>query len=608
MAVAITPEMCIAGRDLTEPKLDPAGKRLAFVQRGPTGSSIVIVDLAADGAVERQLTTLPPPAPGRELFGGCFDWLPDGRGIVYAAADGALWLQPVPGGPTRRLTDTTRERPAQAPAVAPDGSFVAYTIDQAEVWLQPLDGGSARRLDDGRHDFCSDAAVDPTSALITYQAWSVPDMPWDGAEAVTVTVDGDHRAGWRVDGGAVQQPRFAPDGARTCVHDGSGWLQVWLGDGPLVAAGEPYEHASASWGPGQVSYAVSPDGRRVAFARNERGFGRLCVASVDERGGVVDVARGVHGQLSWRGGWLAALRSGARTPTQIVVYDTATLERRIVAVGPVAGWDAADLVEPDVETVEHDGVTLHARRYRAPAGGGERRLLVMLHGGPTDQWPVTFMPRVAYWLNQGWDVLLPDHRGSTGHGRAYQQALQGRWGELDVSDTVAWLHHAHAAGWADPRTTVVMGGSSGGYTVLGVLGRHSGRVAAGIARYPVTDLADLAARNHRFEAHSTQTLIGPLDDRDLYRGRSAMSFVDRIREPLLILHGTDDPVVPVEGTVVFVDALRAAGGDVELHLFEGEGHGFRQADNQLAEYRLIGDFLDRMMELTANSEVDLGQR
>ena len=85
----------------------------------------------------------------------------------------------------------------------------------------------------------------------------------------------------------------------------------------------------------------------------------------------------------------------------------------------------------------------------------------MIHGGPTGQWPVTFAPRIAYWVDRGWDVLLPDHRGSTGHGRAYQQALNGRWGELDVTDTVAWIDHAQASGWCEPARTVVMGGSSG---------------------------------------------------------------------------------------------------------------------------------------------------
>ena len=219
----------------------------------------------------------------------------------------------------------------------------------------------------------------------------------------------------------------------------------------------------------------------------------------------------------------------------------------------------------------------------------------MIHGGPTGQWPVTFMPRVAYWLDQGWDVLLPDHRGSTGHGRAYQQALNGRWGELDVTDTVAWIDHAHASGWSEPARTVVMGGSSGGYTVLGVLGRHPGRVAGGVALYPVTDLADLAARSHRFEAHSTERLVGPLERRRAVR-RTIRRVTRRAdRRPAARAARDGRPGRPVEGTIAFVEAMRATGGDVELHLFEGEGHGFRQPENQLAEYRLIEEFMSRVL-------------
>ncbi len=591
MTVEITPELCIAGRDLTEPRLDPAGRRLAFVSRASGPGAIQLLDLDDPAPLERQLTTFPPPSPGRGMYGGCFTWMPDGSAVVYCATDGGLWRQPAPGGAVELLGSGAAGRPIAAPAVAPDGSFVVAVVDTAEVWRYATAATPPRRLDDGGDDFCADPAVDPTGGIVSYQAWSVPDMPWDGASRVTVGADGSSPERWRPAGGAVQQPRFAPDGTRVHVHDGSGWLQVWWGGRPLVGAGDGTEHADAAWGQGQASFAISPDGRHVAVARNERGFGRLSV--VDVHSGVSrDVARGIHGHLSWRGHRLAAVRTGARTPTQIVVYDTATWDRRVVAVGPAAGWDGVPLVEPETVTLDHDGSTLHARWYRSPVPTG--RLLVMLHGGPTGQWPVTFMPRVAFWLQRGWDVLLPDHRGSTGHGRAYQQALDGCWGELDVADTAAWIDRAHRDGWAVPARTVVMGGSSGGYTVLRLLGSGRGAVAGGIALYPVTDLVDLAARSHRFEAHSTIRLVGPLDDAARHRDRSALAVVAGIAAPLLVLHGTADPVVPVEGTVAFVDALRARGGDVELHLFDGEGHGFRQPEHQLAEYRLVGEFLDRV--------------
>ena len=143
-----------------------------------------------------------------------------------------------------------------------------------------------------------------------------------------------------------------------------------------------------------------------------------------------------------------------------------------------------------------------------------------------------------------------------------------------------------------------MGGSSGGMTVLGVLGLHDGLAAAGVALYPVTDLADLAARSHRFEAHYTLSLVGPLDDAALYRERSPLTYADRIAVPLLVLHGDADPVVPIEQSLRLVERIRSSGdpteqGQVEFHVMEGEGHGFRAVDNRLAEYRLIGDFVSR---------------
>ena len=576
--------MCVAGRELTEPKLSPDGSSVAFV--ATTGGSPAIVVVATAGGPERMLTTLPLPAPGRGLGGGCFDWLPDGSGIVYAAVGGDLWLHAIAGRAVRRLTRHGPDARVEAPMVARDGSFAVYAVDQAQVWRCWLDRDRpAERLDDGAADFCFDPtiAVDGTAAMWT--AWNVPDMPWDAARLQHVEFGGARRE-TVARAGAVHQPRVMPDGSMITVRDDTGWLNIWVGDRPMVD--EPFEHAGPSWGMGQRSYAVSPDGERVAFTRNEVGFGRLCVADV-RTGDVASVGRGVHGQLTWVVDRLAAIRSGARTPTQIVVYDTSTWARNVVAVGPVVGWDSVDLPEPEAITVEHDGATLHARRYVAGAG----RTLCWIHGGPTDQWQVEFLPRVAYWWSQGWDVLVPDPRGSTGHGRAYQQALRGEWGRLDVDDTAAIVRASHRHGWSVPEHTVVMGGSSGGMTVLGVLGLHDGLAAAGVALYPVTDLADLAARSHRFEAHYTVSLVGPHDLVDLYRERSPLTFADRIAAPLLVLHGDADPVVPIEQSLRLVENIRSSGGDIEFHVMQGEGHGFRAVENKLAEYRLIGDFVSR---------------
>jgi dipeptidyl aminopeptidase/acylaminoacyl peptidase len=463
-------------------------------------------------------------------------------------------------------------------------------LDQAEVWSFGLDLGAppARfRLDPGTADFVFDPCPMPNGSGVAWQAWNVPDMPWDASRLETAALDGSVDEALTADG-ALQQPRFLPDGRLLCVRDDTGWLNVWLGDEPLVD--EPFEHAAPTWGAGQRSFAVSPDGDRVAFTRNELGFGRVCVVDVETRA-VTEIGRGVHGQLSWCADSLTALRTGACTPTQIVRYDTASWHRTVLAVGPVAGWETADLPEPEPLEVEHDGTRLHARRYVA----GRGRTLCWIHGGPTDQWQVEFMPRIAYWWSQGWDVLVPDPRGSTGHGRAYQQALRGEWGRRDVDDAAAVLAASHASRASTPQATVMMGSSSGGLTALGVLGRHSGLAVGGVVLYPVADLAVLAHESHRFEAHYTLGLVGPLDDHDLYRARSPVSYAGDIDVPVLVMHGDDDPVVPLSSTVDFVELMRAAGRDVELIVMEGEGHGFRDPVNKRAEYERTAEFLLRVV-------------
>ena len=133
-----------------------------------------------------------------------------------------------------------------------------------------------------------------------------------------------------------------------------------------------------------------------------------------------------------------------------------------------------------------------------------------------------------------------------------------------------------------------MGGSSGGLTVLGVLADHPGLVAGGVASYPVSDLARARRRStHRFEAHYTDTLVGavggPTHD-ERFRALSPLYRAERIAGPLLLFHGTEDPVVPIAQS----DAARRADPcgrrQRRLVVYEGEGHGFRDPDQQRDEY------------------------
>ena len=595
-ASAIPIELVLSGREITEPRLSPDGSKVAFVHR--SGATTAISVVAADACAPEQLVTFgPEPAPGRGLGGGCHAWLPTSTGHVYSGSDGELWQ--VEGSTLRQLT--TMERTCRAPVVG--DRYLAYVVDEAEIWLTDRASGRTQRLDDGRHEFCHDPAISPDGSVVSWLGWSPPHMPWDAAERVdAVIADGQAIAltAWRPPTGAVQQPRFAPDGTPTCVHDGSGWLNVAVGEHPGVVdpvVTESVEHAEPTWGMGQRSYGFDHDGT-VVVVRNVAGFGSLQRLH-RRRGGSWESAGelaagfvGTFGQVSTAGGRVCALRSGPTTPPEVVVIDRAG-ELRVVATSGVAGWNDVELPAPRAVTTTHDGVVLHARHH--PAGEAHGRLLCFVHGGPTDQWRVSFRPRLAYWCSRGWDVLVVDPRGSTGHGREYQQALNGHWGRLDVDDTAALIRHAHAEGWATPSTTVVVGGSSGGLTVLGVLADHPELVGGGVVSYPVSDLAALAEATHRFEAHYTDTLVGPIDQPGVgerFRELSPIHRAERIRGPLLVLHGTDDAVVPITQSQELVGRIREAGGSVEYVAYDGEGHGFGDPANVRDDYDRTQSFLD----------------
>lgn len=589
VAEMISAAMCAFGRELSEPRIDPTGRLVAFVVKWNDRAAVVVVPI--DGGPERIVTSEPAPPGGRPLGGGSFDWMPDGSAIVYAARDGNLWRQPIAGGPPISVTVLPDGQAAQAPAVSFDGHHVCFVVefdDRDTIVVAPT-MGPGPPVTVTAADFCFDP-VWFDDGRVAWHEWDGDVMPWDRSRIVSCLLDGSDRHSHAADPDVgVQQPR---SNARRLgwLSDSTGYLNVTV-DGRTVVA-EPYEHGGPAWGRGQRSWAWSPDGSRIAFNRNEDGFGRLCIADV-ATGHVTEVAKAVHGGLSWVGTTIAAVRTGARTPTQIVAYDVSGPSplRRVLAIGPVA-FDENDLVEPTVvDYPANDATMLHGRFYEA-GGDGPARVICWLHGGPTDQWPVTFNVRIAYWVARGWSIFVPDHRGSTGYGRGYQRALDGRWGDVDVSDTVSALQWLASSGKCRAEHIVVMGGSASGLTLLAVVAHHHGLCAAAVALYPVTDLEALHATTHRFEAQYTPILAGPVSR---WADASPVSVAERIDVPVLLLHGDSDEVVLVPQTEEFARRMTAAGNPPTMHIYAGEGHGWRRAETTLDEYQRIGTFVDAVV-------------
>jgi dipeptidyl aminopeptidase/acylaminoacyl peptidase len=139
-----------------------------------------------------------------------------------------------------------------------------------------------------------------------------------------------------------------------------------------------------------------------------------------------------------------------------------------------------------------------------------------------------------------------------------------------------------------------MGGSAGGFTALLVAAHAPPVVRAAVSLFGVTDLFDLAATTHRFESRYLDRLVGTLPAHsDRYTARSPVTRAGEISVPVLVLQGADDKVVPPAQAQLLVDSMRAAGGTVEQHVYEGEGHGFSKESTIVDSYERIERFLTR---------------
>jgi dipeptidyl aminopeptidase/acylaminoacyl peptidase len=241
--------------------------------------------------------------------------------------------------------------------------------------------------------------------------------------------------------------------------------------------------------------------------------------------------------------------------------------------------------------------------YRGP-DGELPPLIVMSHGGPTGMSPPVFDPQVQFWTTRGIGVLTVNYRGSSGYGRAYRDALKGRWGVVDVDDCTSGAEALASKGLADPQRLAIRGGSAGGYTTLAAL-TFRDVFTAGASLFGVADLEMLARDTHKFESRYLDSLVGPYPDaRDLYLERSPIHHVDQIRCPMILLQGRDDPVVPLNQAESMAEAVRAKGLPIALVVFDGEGHGFRRAPNVARAYEAEAYFYSQVFDFQLADDVE----
>jgi len=233
-----------------------------------------------------------------------------------------------------------------------------------------------------------------------------------------------------------------------------------------------------------------------------------------------------------------------------------------------------------------------------PEGRGPFPVYLKVHGGPNWLYEDTWWPDVQMLVDAGFLVGMVNYRGSIGYGRRWRDHIIGNIGFPEVEDTVAGLDDLVARGIADPTRAVIGGWSWGGYVTLLALGTHPDRFAAGVAGVPVGDyMASYDDSAPSLQAYDRSLLGGVVHDLpELVRERSPITYVDRVRAPVLVLIGENDTRCVPGQAFNYVDALRRAGGDVEVYTY-GEGHSSYVVEEELRQWRAVLDFLRRHVAL-----------
>jgi len=344
--------------------------------------------------------------------------------------------------------------------------------------------------------------------------------------------------------------------------------------------------------------AIDDESERIVYSRNVDGYTELTVGDLDgteiQEHPEPDLPRGAAGGVSFDsdGERFAITATASDDNTNVYVVDAATGAAERWTDAGTAGIPRDSFVSPELIRYESvDGLEIPAF-FSRPAGDGPFPVVVDVHGGPESQRRPSFSPVSQYLLSHGYAVFEPNVRGSTGYGKAYTR-LDDVEKRMDaIADLKAGADWLRARDDVDGDRIAAMGGSYGGFAVLAALTEYPDVWAAGVDIVGIANFVTFLENTGEWRRSLREAEYGSLaEDRKFLESISPLTNADAIRAPLLVLHGANDPRVPVEEA----EQIAEKAGEhvpVEKLIFEDEGHGFSKLENKVTAYRAVVDFLD----------------
>ncbi len=228
---------------------------------------------------------------------------------------------------------------------------------------------------------------------------------------------------------------------------------------------------------------------------------------------------------------------------------------------------------------------------------GSSPAVVIPHGGPTGQTTDAFSRTAVALASRGYVVIAPNPRGSTGYGKAFQDANIKDLGGGDLVDEVYAAKFLTATGYVNPRKIGITGGSYGGFMTLMAIGKTPEVWAAAVEEYGIINWFAMLEHEDPLLQQYERGLIGdPVKDRAVYDATSPMTYIKNARAPLLVLQGDNDIRVPKGQAEEVVATLKAAGRTVDAHYYAQEGHGFAKRENQIDSLQRTVDWFDKYLK------------
>jgi len=568
----------------------------------------VIVQRTSDGKLTDMI---PAPFNARTRvheYGGGAVAVKQGTVYFSNSADQRLYQQN-PGSEPQPLTLEAKACYADGIIDSLRGHLICVREDYSDDSREPVNSLvsivlslESRELDVGKvqviacgSDFYSSPCLSPDNSQLAWLSWNHPNMPWDGTQLWVADIQEDGTLGKAqlVAGGvdeSIFQPQWSPTGVLYFVSDRTGWwnLYRWQPNGGGV---EPLWEMAAEFGLPQWVFGMSTYGfeseNRLICTYSQDGISYLASINLQSKQlEIIETPYTSIASLQVTRGRAVFIAGSATEPNAVVQLNVGTGEITVLRKSAELEISPGYISTPqEIAFPTEEGLTAYGffyppqnQDYQAPTGE-KPPLIVKSHGGPTGATSGTFSLKIQYWTSRGFAFLDVNYGGSTGYGREYRERLQGKWGIVDVDDCVNGAKYLVEQGLVDGERLAIAGSSAGGYTTLAAL-TFRDVFKAGSSHYGISDLEALVKDTHKFESRYFDGLIGVYPERkDLYEARSPIHFADQLSCPVIFFQGLEDKIVPPNQAEMMVEALKAKGLTVAYVAYEGEGHGFRRAEN-----------------------------